>query len=332
MTLLACHWRSRLLAAVVLATLMGCGSGGLTPFYSITVRVGVNGTGGGVVESNEPAVDIACAGSAGVTSGTCSDMFEEAGAGGVFDLVAIPNEGSVFVSWTGCSEVLGTTCRLAFSPTAGDTTLNATATFDAPPAGFGTNLLLNPGFEASDVVVGALPSTAGIWQGDLAARVASEQGVTPRTGSRMLKFTATGLVAGTGFFTSQQWQTVDLSAYAVDIDAGKVRLDAGAFVNRVAGDAETDTRFDLRVLAFPGSPGTFPADYPPPVGQIRSATVNSTAGGWQQLQVQFDVLPVGTRYVAVEIYPYEDVADDGTLPEFDGHYADDVSLVLTELP
>jgi hypothetical protein len=118
----------------------------------------------------------------------------------------------------------------------------------------------------------------------------------------------------------------------VDIDAGKVRLDAGAFVNRVAGDAETDTRFDLRVLAFPGSPGTFPADYPPPAGQIRAATINSTAGSWQQLQVQFDVLPVGTRYVAVEIYPYEDVVDDGTLPEFDGHYADDVSLVLTELP
>ena len=208
-----------------------------------------------------------------------------------------------------------------------NTLLTVTAT-----GGFGTNLLLNPGFEASDVVVGGLPSSAGAWQGDLAARVASDQGIGQHAGAYMLKFTATGLVAGAGFFTSQQWQTVDLRGYATLIDQGKVRLDASAWVNRVAGDAETDTRFDLRVLAFPGTPAGFPTDYPPPAGQIRSATINSTAGSWQQLQVLFDVLPAGTRYAAVELYPYENVMDDGTLPEFDGHYADDVSLVLTQLP
>jgi hypothetical protein len=333
MTLLAFNWRSRFWAAVVLGTLAGCTSNPYTQLFpnaSITVSVTLAGNGG--VESEDPAVDISCVRSGGASSGTCEDTFDDAGQGGNFRLIATPAEAGAPVSWAGCSAVSGVACILTFGAASGDTAFSVTATFGAPPVSFGTNLLQNAGFEASDVVVGALPSSAGIWQGDLAAQVASEQGVTPRTGSRMLKFTATGLEAGTGFFTSQQWQTVNLSAYSVDIDAGKVRLDAGAFVNRVAGDAETDTRFDLRVLAFPGSPGTFPADDPPPAGQIRSTTINSTAGSWQQLQVQFDVLPAGTRYVAVEIYPYEDVVDDGALPEFDGHYADDVSLVLTKLP
>lgn len=335
MTRFVPNWRSVLSAAIVMTALSGCGSTrgyGPTLYYLVEVHVGVTGTGSGVVESTDLTVNIACARSARVVSGTCSDSFPEAGAGGSFILVALPDAGSVFASWTGCSEVSGTSCTLNFSPSAEDTTFNVQATFNEAPIGFGINLLQNPGFEASDVVVGGLPSSAGVWQGDLAGRVSSDQGIQPRTGVQMLKFQATGLVPGIGFFTSQQWQTVDLSGYAALTDAGKVRLDASAYVNRVAGDVETDTRFDLRVLAFPGIPAGFPADYPPPAGQIRSATINPAAGAWQQLQVQFDVLPAGTRYVAVEIYPYEDVMDDGALPEFDGHYADDVSLVLTQLP
>jgi hypothetical protein len=39
-------------------------------------------------------------------------------------------------------------------------------------------------------------------------------------------------------------------------------------------------------------------------------------------------LPPGTTYLLVEIYAFEDVRNDAVLPEFDGHYADDISLVL----
>ena len=323
-------WCSRLGAAVALVVMAACGDQGET-FYQIDVNI--NGDGSGTVEATDAALDdLDCTIVAGTESSGCDYNFDDAGGGGNFNLVAIPDPGTDFLSWSGCTAVSGATCQLSFSQAARDTAFNVYVTFGVLPSGFGTNLLANPGFEASDVNVGGLPGAAGNWSGDLANRVASDLGVAQRTGGFMLKFGASGLVAGTGFFTSQQWQTVNLSAYAADIDAGGVRLDASMWVNRVAGDAETDTRFDLRVLAFPGAPAGFPADYPPPSGQIRSVTINSTAGSWQQLQVQFDVLPVGTRYVAVEIYPYEDVVDDGAIPEFDGHYADDVSLVLTRLP
>ncbi len=324
---------SRLAAAVAVGVLVACGTSGIvpTPFANIVVHVRLAGTGAGAVESTISEVDIACAWADGTESGTCDDSFDDAGAGGAFSLIALPADGSVLTSWSGCNQVSGTLCSLTFDAS-GDTTFNVTATFDMAVVPFGVNLLQNPGFEDADVVVATLPSSAGRWQGDLSARTGSDQGITPRTGSWMLKFGATGLVPGVGLFTSQQWQTIDLSAFAASIDAGKVRLNAGMWVNRVSGDAETDTRFDLRVLVFPGTPAGFPADYPPAAGQIRSTTINAEAGSWQQLQVQFDVVPAGTRYVAVEIYPYEDVVDDGELPEFDGHYADDISLVLTELP
>jgi hypothetical protein len=295
----------------------------------VVVTVIKGGTGNGTIESD--ALGFAPGSCFAPSTTLCHSSFEDAGEGGTFTVTATPVQGSAFISWDGCTGTSGQVCSLTFND---DTSFTIFATFDAVPTSppFGVNLLMNPGFEAADVMVGAPPTVVGVWQGDAAGRVTTDQGVVPRTGSQMLKFTASGLVPGAGFFTSQQWQTVDLTAYGSQIDAGNVRLNAELWVNRVAGDAGTDRRFDLRVLAFPGSPSTFPTDYPPPDPQIRAATTASTALSWQALQVQFDVLPAGTRYVAVEIYPFEDVEDDGVAPEFDGHYADDASLVLTLLP
>ena len=147
----------------------------------------------------------------------------------------------------------------------------------------------------------------------------------------MLKFLASGPNGWTlGGLTSQQWQLVDLAAYATEIDAGRVRLDARVSFNRVAGD-RTDRRFDLRILAMQDVPARFPAKYPPPADQIRAGTVQAMPNGWQEVAVAFDPLPQGARSVAVEIYPWEDVQDDAA-SEFAGHYADDASLILTLKP
>lgn len=62
-----------------------------------------------------------------------------------------------------------------------------------------------------------------------------------------------------------------------------------------------------------------------------AGTMLTTGNRWQQVSVA-DTLPAGIRYLAVEIYAYEDVQDDAADPEFDGHDADDASLVLTLLP
>jgi hypothetical protein len=170
----------------------------------------------------------------------------------------------------------------------------------------------------------------GQWRGDSAYAVVTDQGIAPKSGAQMLRFVRSGLLTGAGVVSSQEWQLIDVSGLATAIDAGQIQVDASSWFNRVAGDVETDTRFDLRVLTFTGTPSTFPTDYAAPAG-VSSASILTTGNLWQQASVT-TTLPVGTRYLAVEIYAYENIMDDATDPEFDGHYADDLSLVLTQLP
>lgn len=144
----SCCFRARLAGALTLTGLIAaCGSNPLNPFDAITVNVSGSGTGSGIVESSDDGVAINCeiiGGHAGETGiAECNDTFNDAGEGGSFNLVAIPNVGSVLTAWTGCSAVSGPICTLTFSPTADDTTFNVTATFslsDGPP---GTVMLYN---------------------------------------------------------------------------------------------------------------------------------------------------------------------------------------------
>ncbi|MFN8646440.1 MAG: hypothetical protein U0104_06760 [Gemmatimonadales bacterium] len=327
----------RALAALagVAAALGGC-SGGLnnpSAFQHISVSVDMAGAGGGLVVGSLPVVGISCSRAAGGAAQTCTSGFNDGGQGGIFDLVAHADPGSVFSGWQavgsrGCTTVTDSICTMTFTGTEGDVDFSVTATFDLVSL-TGINLLQNPGFEA-DIAVGGLPVGTGYWRGDSAYSGPAGQGITPRTGSQMLRFVRSGLLAGAGVVSSQQWQLVDLSALATEIDAGKVRVDGSAWFHRVAGTAATDTRFDVRVLGYTGTPAGFPGSYSSPASLV-AGTVLTTGSGWQQGSVT-DTLPAGIRYLALEIYAYEDVQDDAADPEFDGHYADDASLVLTLLP
>ena len=61
---------------------------------------------------------------------------------------------------------------------------------------------------------------------------------------------------------------------------------------------------------------------------VQAASIQTVGNVWQQAALNM-TLPAGTRLLLVEIYAFEDVLNDGTTPEFAGHYADDISLVLT---
>lgn len=195
---------------------------------------------------------------------------------------------------------------------------------------YGVNLLVNPGFESAVLATLGLPTAPGNWQGDRADSIGADQGIAPRSAAQMLKFIATGDVPSTNNLTSQRWQIIDVSGYGADIDATRVRADASAWFNRVIGNGFTDRRFDLRLHAFSGTPSQLPVSYVNPAG-VRLAeltvSVDTTGNNWQQAVLQL-ALPAGTTYLLVEIYAYEDVRNDAVLPEFDGHYADDISLML----
>lgn len=207
-----------------------------------------------------------------------------------------------------------------------------TVTIDYFP--FGASLLINGSFRYQISTPGQ-PTAPGNWQGDLVSVAFAEQGISPRSDPSMLKFVATSDRASVNTLTSQQFQIADVSALRADIDAGRIRMDAGYYVNRVAGDANTDTRFDIRVIVFGGLPQDLPALYANNSLWLatQTATVYSDADPetWEVAQTGF-VLPTGATFVLVEIYAYEDKRNDGVTPEFEGHYADDAWLRVTRVP
>ncbi|WP_341889829.1 hypothetical protein [Variovorax sp. YR752] len=215
------------------------------------------------------------------------------------------------------------------SPCESPDSTRADLAFTVVPGGTGVNLLANPGFEQA-VDNGPFPDAAGSWRGDLSASVPADNGITPRGGTAMLKFLATGNTGSATLVSSQQWQIVDLSAFTAQILAGRMQADASVWFHRVAGDASTDRRFDLRLLAFAGSPDELPARYAAADWLAeRTTTLNTGGEDWQQALASL-LLPPTTGYLLFEIYAFEDAANDAT-EEFAGHYADDASLVLTEL-
>jgi hypothetical protein len=155
------------------------------------------------------------------------------------------------------------------------------------------------------------------WEQDAFSIVGAENGITPHGGSSMLRFDATeGALPGSQAAATVQ-QTVDVTEYAKLIATGNATFHASAFLNRVAGDAGTDTQFSIILLALDGG-GTL----------LASAFVpffsDADPGTWEQHQASV-ALPALTASVRVLVSGVENVENDLVLPELDGHYADDVS-------
>ena len=158
------------------------------------------------------------------------------------------------------------------------------------------------------------------WDGDDFSIVGAENGITPIEGSSMLKFEATDGTAATSI-GSNMIQIVDLSDHAGTIDLGASTFEVAASFNRVAGDAQTDTFFVLVIRSRDAADVEIGAVFSPYVSDGDPLT-------WED-HVASTLLPVGTRSVQVEVVAFENVFNDAAYPEFDGHYADDVSIALT---
>jgi hypothetical protein len=129
----------------------------------------------------------------------------------------------------------------------------------------------------------------------------------------------------------------DLAQVLQSIDATDLRgnrLCIGAMVKRVAGDAETDTRFRLGAWTWLGGPEELAdrwetlqdADCTVSGGcVIVEASVSPEA--WTPLVGELFVPATpGTAALVAQIGAHEDVADDLEAPELDGHQVDAVWL------
>ena len=189
-------------------------------------------------------------------------------------------------------------------------------------------LLVNGGFEISESTTGFGPTGFGDWEHDESSIVSAENGVIPFSGNQMLKFIGTnpnGAITGSG---SEVWQFVDASS----IPAGS-RVGLTGYFNRVEGDSQTDTVALIRVSAHSGNPTNFFNTPNPPV--IRSETFlfsDSDASTWEKLSIEPLEVPANTDYLAVLVVASENVFNDSSSPEFDGHYIDAVSLFVVPEP
>jgi len=201
--------------------------------------------------------------------------------------------------------------------------------------------LVDGGFEdGSRPGTDGMPTEEACWSGDPSVLVGADEGIAPMAGNRMLKFIATNVPAEgpdlSRTAASQQFQIVDVRDMSDAIAAGQVTVHAWAHFNRVAGDALTDGCLGVGIHAMQGGPHMTGQMWSQrePFRLGRSEAEILTDGDpstWQRCEVRL-LLPQGTDYVSLQIRAVEDVFNDPSFPEFDGHYADNVGLELLISP
>ena len=201
------------------------------------------------------------------------------------------------------------------------------------------NLIINPSFETVESIGDNLPSTYGDWSGDAGTIVTSENGITPLDGSRMLRFDATSHSGPSESGTScEVRQIIDISGFKDLILTGNAVAEASAYYNRVAGDIQTDNAFNFEILAFDGSPSTFPSrwkaqTYDAALAYTVSNPLSSDSNPltWELCTARFKI-PANTEFLVMGVKCHENIYNDSVFPEFDGHYADRVSFQIVPEP
>lgn len=198
------------------------------------------------------------------------------------------------------------------------------------------NLVVNSGFETTETTGWGWVGIPGNWAGDYSLIVGASSGIDPLEGSQMLKFIASGWesTAHSSAMACQVYQVIDVSSFSDIISAGGAIVSASSYFNRIAGDAQTDTEFITKMASFEGDPSSFPAQLASSSWLARTDAIiygDDDPLTWEYCQVQ-QPLPPNTDFIAVGLIAVENVHNDLSAPEFDGHFADVVSVEIIPEP
>lgn len=197
------------------------------------------------------------------------------------------------------------------------------------------DLLVNRDFEVSEGTTGYNPDVYNDWQGDLSSITIAQDGIIPYEGVQMLNFMGSrDYGADPISFGCEIWQILDISSISSQILSGNAVLHGEAYFNRVAGDQETDTMFNVQLAAYSGLISDFGdkwnnRDY---LAVIEDDILSdSNVLTWEKAEVNL-LLPDTTDYVVLRIGATENIVNDPIYPEFDGHYVDAASVTLIPAP
>lgn len=188
----------------------------------------------------------------------------------------------------------------------------------------------NLGFETVEPIGTSWPNQFNDWNGDRATIVESENGIVPYAGARMLRFdyAAPRPYTATNLAGSQTEQLMDASLFG-DVRSGTATVTATAWFNRVAGDSHTDTQFSIYLSAYSGSPSSYPRNKENKDGFLKSEVVevftDDDPRTWEMGTVSL-TLPSNTSFISLQLIAVENIYNDYSGVEFDGHYADRVTL------
>ncbi len=183
--------------------------------------------------------------------------------------------------------------------------VSATAVAE-PPTG---NLLSDVDFSSNTILAPFGSSVSDQWK-DEAAQIAigTVEGVSPLSPDGMLQINETGLVV------SQVRQSIDVSAYASEIDAGIASVVTTASFNCTTEACGATLRVADTATRLQSLDG----------GVTSLKPVNSDPSDWQELSVGLTkplIIPSGTRSIDIEV-----AYDNGTIPN--GGFVDDAFLEL----
>lgn len=199
----------------------------------------------------------------------------------------------------------------------------------------------NPGvagdFEIKDDIdVQGVPGQPGYWSGDLCEIVSAEQGITPYHGQGMLRFLGTSAPKDRPRYVtgaSQQWQIIDLYDIREEVQAGYVSVEASAYFNRIASSQQdSEVQQGISIHAFKGNIDETRKLWP---HRSRHRTrclesevrTDNDPATWERVDLTLHV-PSQTDFLVIEIRTALEGPKDQEIEQFEGHYADDLSIHL----
>jgi len=194
--------------------------------------------------------------------------------------------------------------------------------------------LVNDGFETWTDTTGLPPDATGFWRGDVSQIVTATPFITPFEGVQMLNLINTHRSGPTTSSGGEVWQIIDVSPWSGLIQSGNAVADASSWFNRMDVDAETDTEFAVSLYAYRGEVDTFFDQWKnhSELGmKIQTIATDTDTQTWESAQVSMSI-PEITDFIVLRVSATENVFNDESGDEFDGHFADGSTFNIVPAP
>ena len=162
------------------------------------------------------------------------------------------------------------------------------------------------------------------WKRSEHLSVPTENGVMPKFGDHMLKFSSMKVdVHSQTAETSEMLQVVDVRKLNLGIENINAQLQTILYFNKGEGLVGDSTEFALSIHAISSDENNENSSIGHKEFNIESDVNPST---WEEIQQDFDI-PTGTEFVIVSMSARKE-GSNALLPDVGGHYADGLSLNL----